>query len=92
MTLYYTGMRIGELTALTPADVDLEKGTIAISKSFQRIKGRDVITPPKTPKSNRVVTVPLTLCSCLKEYMDKCYDLQPSERLFPCTKILIVAN
>lgn len=37
MTLYYTGIREGELLALTPADVDLEKQTIRISKSYQRI-------------------------------------------------------
>ena len=41
-----------ELLALTPADFDFEKQTVTISKSYQRIKGRDVITDPKTPKSN----------------------------------------
>ncbi len=86
MVLYYTGMRIGELCALTPADVDLKKGTIAINKTFQRIKGNDVITSPKTPKSNRVVTIPNTLAACLQEYMDRCYELQPTDRLFPYTK------
>ena len=86
MTLYYTGMRVGELCALTPADVDLERHTITINKTFQRINGRDVIWPPKTPKSNRVVTIPQTLANCLKEYMDKCYEIQPDDRLFPYTK------
>lgn len=85
MTLYYTGMRVGELCALTPADVDLEGHTITINKTFQRINGRDVIWPPKTPKSNRVVTIPQTLANCLKEYMDKCYEIQPDDRLFPYT-------
>ena len=41
MTLYYTGMREGELLALTPADIDLEKQTVRINKGFQRLKGRD---------------------------------------------------
>ena len=86
MTLYYTGMRVGELCALTPADVDLKNNTITINKTFQRINGRDVIWPPKTPKSNRVVTIPQTLANCLKDYMDKCYEIQPDERLFPYTK------
>ena len=40
MTLYYIGMREGELLALTPADIDLEKQTIRINKSFQRLKGQ----------------------------------------------------
>ena len=86
MTLYYTGMRVGELYALTPADVDLVGHTITINKTFQRINGRDVIWPPKTPKSNRVVTIPQTLANCLKEYMNKCYEIQPDDRLFPYTK------
>ena len=86
MTLYYTGMREGELLALTPADIDLEKSVIAISKSYQRLGDRDVITSPKTPKSNRVVTMPEVLSVCLKGYMEKCYGLQPGNRLFPYTK------
>lgn len=32
LTLYYTGMRIGELQALTASDVDTEAGTITIRK------------------------------------------------------------
>ncbi|MDO4943009.1 MAG: site-specific integrase [Lachnospiraceae bacterium] len=65
MTMYYTGMRVGELCALTPADIDLENNMITINKIFQRINGRDVVWSPKTPKSNRVVTIPKTLSECL---------------------------
>ena len=57
--LYWCGVREGELLALTPADFDFEKQTVTISKSYQRIKGRDVITDPKTPKSNRVIQMML---------------------------------
>ncbi|MFT9077909.1 tyrosine-type recombinase/integrase [Ethanoligenens sp.] len=89
MTLYYTGMRVGELTALTPTDVDLKKATITINKSYQRIDGQDVITPPKTPKSNRVITIPQTLCKCLQTYMACCYNLQSDDRLFPFTKYFL---
>ena len=46
--LYWCGVREGELLALTPADFDFEKGTVSITKSYQRLKGRDVITDPKT--------------------------------------------
>ena len=86
MTLYYTGIREGELMALTPVDIDFEKSTVTISKSYQRLNREDIITTPKTPKSNRVITIPQLLCSCLKEYMSHCYGLQNSDRLFPCTK------
>jgi len=92
MTLYYTGMRIGELTALTPADVDLEKQTITVNKSYQRLNCRDIITTPKTPKSNRSISIPTALCDCLRDYMDKCYDMRSADRLFPFTKAFMLAE
>ena len=49
--LYWCGIREGELLALTPTDFDFEAGTVSISKSYQRLKGKDVITTPKTKKS-----------------------------------------
>ena len=51
--LYWTGMRLGELLALTMEDFDFEKNTVRINKSYQQLQGEDVITTPKTPKSNR---------------------------------------
>ena len=86
MTLFWTGIRIGELLALTPADIDFEDKTISISKSYQRIDRKDVITPPKTPKSNRVITVPDFLLADLKDYMNSIYCLESTDRLFPVTK------
>lgn len=50
-----------ELLALTYEEFDLEKRIISISKSYQRLDGKDLITPPKTPKSNRKITIPLFL-------------------------------
>lgn len=69
MTMYYTGIREGELLALTPADIDLDKQTLTVNKSYQRLNGQDIVTTPKTPKSNR--TIPTGLCDCLKEYMSQ---------------------
>ena len=84
--LFWTGLRIGELLALTPADIDLQAGTISVSKSFQLIKGREVITAPKTKKSCRVVPIPPTMTVGLKNYEKSFYGLQPTDRLFPFTK------
>lgn len=86
MTLYWTGMRMGELLALNPKDIDLEKRAISITKSYQRLGKKDVITPPKTPKSKRVITIPEFLAADIKDYMDSLYDLQENDRLFPITK------
>ena len=86
MTFYYTGIREGELLALSPADIDFEKGTLSVNKTYQRRDGKDVFTTPKTEKSKRVVTIPSVLQECLREYMSQCYDLRPDDRLFPCSK------
>ena len=81
MTMYYTGIREGELLALTPSDIDL-----TVNKSYQRLGKEDIITTPKTPKSNRTIPIPDGLCTCLQEYMSHCYGLQKDDRLFPYTK------
>ena len=49
--LYWTGMRLGELLALTLSDFDFERKTVSISKSYQRIRKKDIITSPKTEKA-----------------------------------------
>ena len=59
--LFWTGMRSGELLALTPADFDAATGTVSITKSYARQKGQDLIMEPKTPKSRRVIAMPPTL-------------------------------
>ena len=84
--LYWCGLRSGELLALTASDFDLEARTVKISKTFHRSKGRDIITSPKTVKSNRIIKMPLFLCESMKEYMAMFYNLQPGERIFPFTK------
>lgn len=84
--LYWTGIRVGELLALTPADFDLEKMTLSVTKSYQRLKRRDVVTPPKTPKSVRVVTMPEFLRDEVAFYLEECSCLEPDERVFDFTK------
>lgn len=84
--LYWCGIREGEMLALTPADFDFEKGTVSITKSYQRIKGRDVITDPKAPKSNRVIKMPDFLVEEIKEYTKQLYEIRPKDRLFEVTK------
>ena len=81
--LYWTGIRKGELLALTPADFDLDKGTLSVTKTLHRKNGEDVITSPKTPQSIRIVAIPKFLCDELKDYFKMVYDLDQSARAFP---------
>ena len=89
MTLFWTGMRIGELLALNVADVDFEKRTISITKSYQRMSGRDVVTEPKTSKSKRIITIPQFLVVDLQDYVSSIYGAQGEDRLFPITKYFL---
>lgn len=57
-----------------------------INKTFHRSKGQDIITTPKTAKSNRVVTMPPFLCEEIKDYLSMLYEVKPDERIFPVTK------
>lgn len=84
--LYWGGLRIGEMLALTAADIDLKNKTLNINKSYQRINREDVITPPKTKKSIRTISLSDFLCDELREYMKTLYGLNPEDRIFPITK------
>lgn len=83
--LFWTGMRSGELLALTAEDILLKEKSIRINKTYQRVRQQDIISEPKTPKSNRIVTIPDFLCKILRSYIKK-RRLQPQDRLFPYTK------
>ena len=84
--LYWCGIREGELLALTLDDLDFEKKTLRINKTFQHLNGKDIISEPKTPKSNRIVVMPDFLVEELKNYVKMQYEVTPTDRLFPVTK------
>ena len=84
--LYWTGIRCGELLALTPKDFNFERQELTINKSYQRLNGRDVITTPKTKKSNRTIKMPKFLCEEMQEYIGMLYEIGEDERLFQITK------
>ena len=83
--LFWTGCREGELLALTPKDIDLNKNTIHIDKTYFRADGKDIITPPKTECSIRTITIPEFLKEELKDYIEQRYPYSDGARLFPMT-------
>ena len=84
--LYWCGIREGELLALTPTDFDFEKCTVSITKSYQRLNGQDLITTPKTEKSNRVIKMPQFLADEMQDYLKQLYGIEPNDRMFAVTK------
>ncbi len=84
--LYWCGIREGELLALTPTDFDFENRTVTINKSYQRLKRKDVVTVPKTKKSNRVIKIPQFLADEMQDCFKLFYSLRANDRIFPVTK------
>lgn len=88
--LYWTGLRVGELLALTPEDIDLEKYTILINKSYQRLQGEDYITDPKTEKSNRTVSIPDFFARNWRNTWLYCTDLRKMTDYFKSQRVICI--
>lgn len=71
----YTGIRLGELLALTWNDIDFNKKYLYIKKTSYTIKknGKNTIVTdtPKTKKSNRLIPIPAKLIQLLAIYKSK---------------------
>ena len=70
MLLLYSGLRRGEATALTWADVDLADATITVSKGYDFADKKS--KNPKTAAGVRVVSIPKVLVDYLKTQQDGC--------------------
>lgn len=79
--LFYTGMRSGELLALTPTDI-LPNKRIDINKNYAKIKGEELFLEPKTPKAKRCISIPDFLYDDIQEYISKLYGIGNNDRIF----------
>ncbi len=80
--LFYSGMRCGELRALTLADIDFTEKTIDISKTIHHTKDGYKEAPPKTATGIRTISMPDAIMDDIKTYCDKIYGLSDSDRVF----------
>ncbi len=84
--LYMTGIRLGELLALTSNDINFENNSLTISKSAIVSNGKIIIKETKTICSNRIITIPKDLICLLKSYS---VTKNPTNLLFTKTKYSI---
>jgi len=86
----FTGIRLGELSALRIENVDLEKGSIHIESTLQRVnsfedksakKTKIITTIPKSKKSVRTIPLPPCVTELLKQHIkaDRGYLLTNSD-------------
>lgn len=83
--LFYTGMRSGELLALTPADI-LPTKRIDINKNYAKVKGEELFLEPKTPKAKRCISIPDFLYDDICDYVSKLYGIGQGDRIFYFSK------
>jgi len=75
MLALYTGMRVGEISALKWSDIDLDEGLLYVRETVQRLNNYDAresktalnFGAPKTETSERVIALSLKMASHLRE-------------------------
>ena len=63
-----TGMRRGEILALTWDDLNFESGELHINKQVTPVGGQNIICEPKTKAAFRTIILPPAMVELLKEY------------------------
>ena len=69
-----TGLRRGELMALQWDDLDFETGVLTISKQVSLVRGKIVMSVPKTKSSIRKLVLPPAVVQVLKEYRESVHS------------------
>ena len=82
LTLFYSGIRCGELLALTVKDFDAAGKAITICGTFHRFNKVDTITTPKSENSKRSIPIPGFLVEEIQGVLAKIYEPDPDERIF----------
>jgi integrase len=67
----WTGLRQGEILGLRWRDVDVERRTITVAGSLQRLGGEWRLLPPKTRRSARTIAMPAPLAPVLTAHRDR---------------------
>ncbi len=66
--LAFTGIRCGELCALTWKDFDLKNKTLSINKNLTYVKGGYTVSETKTKSSNRIIYLDNETVEVLKQF------------------------
>lgn len=70
----YTGIRIGELLALTWDDIDFSNQFMRINKTTYFMNGKTYVDSPKTKSSNRVIPLSKRMIAILKQMKKTCHS------------------
>lgn len=92
--LFWSGIREGELLALTRNDFfyNGDEYRLNIDKNFEVVRGTQYILTPKTDASRRCITIPQFLYQEAVQYFDALYEPDPEGRLFYFTKSYLLSE
>ena len=74
-----TGLRRGEILALTWDDLNFETGELHINKQVTPVGGKNIISEPKTKAAFRTIILPPAMAALLREYRKEVF----SSLMFP---------
>lgn len=80
--LAYSGLRSGELRALTYDDIDFNSGLLTVNKSFSDKAKKVKVSDPKTDSSIRTIKLPKYVVNYLREHK-KLYKTPECNYIFP---------
>ena len=79
--MFFCGMRIGEVLALAPEDIN-DDCTVSVHHTLGIVNGKKVLLSPKTPSSERTISVPQFVYDQLMNFISHIYDCQPDMLIF----------
>ena len=82
LILYYTALESASWKPSPSEDIDQEAHTLTINKTYHLIGGKGIVTPPKTEKANRTITLPQFLLEAIQRHIGRLYGAEKATRLF----------
>lgn len=80
--LFFCGLKVGELLALTQNDVDFVNSQLVVSKTYKKFNGVDLVTAFSRPMDCRNVKMPVHIRQMLFEYVAKLPVKDMEQRIF----------
>lgn len=87
--LFWTGMRVGEMLALTWDDIDFETNSISITKTLYRLQKTSYVSTTKTISGDRTIVMPRFLAEMLQDYR-RLSAYTSEERIIPITRAALL--
>lgn len=84
--LFWTGIRKGELMALTYKDINIEDKTLSVNKTLYEVKGKLKLGVPKTPKSKRIISINTEVIIAIENIRKIRYNCEEEDRIFNLSK------